>query len=166
MDKVEERITVVGVQFSPLGKRTEFFCPWQETKVGDFVVGRAGLGDSVGRVMSVRHKAISEKDKYPKLTRKATNNETYEGEEVFNLKHTVAYEKKTIKLSDFQKQDGGEQLKEEKAEEKAFSGESIKEIEANAKEDQMLRTLRIAGIGIGLLAALFYKEELLELLGL
>lgn len=150
----KKQVKVVYVKFTPFDSNHEFLSDWDEIKVGDFVVGKAGLGDSVGRVVAVKSYAAN--DEYiqgcDKLTRKATNNETYDGEEVFNLKHTVAREKVFIKGD-------GTKVVKKVDDEEAFASDG-------ASSESLMSIVRVVGIGIGIIAFMLYKEQVFELLGL
>lgn len=152
MEENKAKVKIVYVQFSPLGNRFEFFCPWEDTKVGDFVVGRGELGESVGRVMKIQF-VDDDAAGYSHLARKATNNETYEGEEIFNLKHTVSREKKFIK--------GNGEVVIKKIDE---IGEDSSDDHRDM--DKLLSILRFVCIGIGIMLFMTFKEEILEMLGL
>lgn len=152
MEENKAKIKLVYVQFSPLGSRFEFFCPWEETKVGDFVVGRGELGESVGRVMKILY-VEDDLEAFSRLVRKATNNETYEGEEIFNLKHTVCREKKFIK--------GNGEIVVKKVDDAQEAG-----AEDHRDLDKLVGILRFVCIGIGIMLFMHFKEEVFELLGL
>ncbi|MDO4178777.1 MAG: hypothetical protein Q4D21_06245 [Phascolarctobacterium sp.] len=149
--QTKSKTKIVVVQFSPLGNRYEFFCPWEETQVGDFVVGRGELGDAVGRVMKIQFRDDEASD-YSELSRKATNNEAYDCEEVFNLKHKHSREKKFIK--------GNGEVVVRKIDE-------LGEDEGSSSDlNNLMGILRFICIGIGLLIFMKYKEEILEMVGL
>lgn len=150
---MENKVKLVFVKFSPLGNAFEFACEWEDTQVGDFVVGRGELGESVGRVMKIIY-VEDDPEAFNKLVRKATNNEAYECEEIFNLKHKHKREKKFIKGN-------GEVVTrtiDEASEEDGSSDE--------ADREKLFGILRFVCIGIGILVFMTYKELIFEMLGL
>lgn len=149
----KDKIKIVYVKFSPLGNAFEFFCEWEDTQVGDFVVGRGELGESVGRVMKIIY-VEDDPEAFNKLTRKATNNEAYECEEIFNLKHKFKREKKFIK--------GNGEVVVKTIDEETEEGSPTDE----ADREKLFGILRFVCIGIGIMIFMMYKEEIFELIGL
>lgn len=147
------KIKIVYVKFSPLGNAFEFFCEWEDTQVGDFVVGRGELGESVGRVMKIIY-VEDDSEAFNKLVRKATNNEAYECEEIFNLKHKFKREKKFIK--------GNGEVVTRTIDEEAENGSATDETD----REKLFGILRFVCIGIGILVFMAYKETFFELIGL
>lgn len=82
----ETKQYLIGFQTGPYSARTQLLCDIEDVKVGDYVVAPAGLGDSAGRVMSVKPYVEGQTmtlKKLKKVKRVATAKEIAELEEVF-----------------------------------------------------------------------------------